>query len=60
MAAEVWRVLISTSRFQGFGGLYFVSQALDLLFGCVFLQPTLVRLCLGVLNPVFQLWRVGI
>ncbi len=60
MAAEVWWVLISTLRFQGFGGLFFVSQALDLLFGCIFLQPTYMGQCLGVLNPVFQLRRVGI
>ncbi len=60
MAAEVRWVLISTSIFQGCLGPKFVSQALDLLFGCVFLQPTSVGLCLGVLNPVFQLWRVGL
>ena len=35
------------------------SQALNLLFRCVFLHATWVGLCLGVLNPVFQLWRVG-
>ncbi len=36
MAAEVWWVLISTLRFQGFWGPFFVSQALDLLFWWVF------------------------
>ncbi len=60
MAAEVMWVLISTSIFQGCLGPKFVSQALDLLFGCVFLHATWVGLCLGVLNPVFQLWRVGV
>ncbi len=60
MAAEVWWVLISTSSFQVFWGLYFVSQALDLLSECVFLHATWVGLCLGVLNPVFQLRRVGV
>jgi hypothetical protein len=38
-------------KISGVWGLYFLSQALDLLFGCIFLQ--------GVLNPVFQLRRVG-
>ncbi len=60
MAAEVRWVLISTTIFQGCWGLKFVSQALDLLFGCGFLRATWVGLCLGVLNPVFQLRRVGI
>ncbi len=60
MAAEVRWVLICTSIFQGCWGLKFVSQALDLLFECSFLHATWVGLCLGVLNPVFQLWRVGI
>ncbi len=60
MAAEVRWVLISTSIFQGCSGLKFVSQALDLLFGCNFLCATWVELCLWVLNPVFQLWRVGL
>ena len=40
MAAEVRRVLISTSIFQGCLGLKFESQALDLLFGCGFLRAT--------------------
>jgi hypothetical protein len=35
-------------------------QALDLLFRCIFLRATWVGLCLGVLNPVFQLLRVGV
>ncbi len=52
MAAEVWWVLISTSRFQAFGGLYIVSHALDLLFGCCFLQPTSVGLSWGA-KPCF-------
>ncbi len=60
MAAEVRWVLISTSIFQGFLGPKFVSQALDLLFGCVFFHATWVGLCLGVINPVFQLLRVGV
>ncbi len=60
MAAEVRWVLISTSIFQGCWGPKFVSQALDLLFGCIFLHATWVGLCLGVLNPVFQLRRVGV
>ncbi len=59
VAAEVWWVLISTLSFQVFWGHYFVSQAFNLLFGCVFLHATWVGLCLGVLNPVFQLQRVG-
>ncbi len=60
MAAEVRWVLICTSIFQGCWGLKFVSQALDLLFGCGFLHATWVGLCLGVLNPVCQLRRVGV
>ncbi len=60
MAAKVMWVLISTSIFQGCLGPKFVSQALDLLFGCGFLHATWVGLCLGVLNPVFQLQRVGV
>jgi hypothetical protein len=60
MAAEVRWVLISTSIFQGCLGPKFVSQALDLLFRCGFLRATWVGLCLGVLNPAFQLLRVGI
>ncbi len=60
VAAEVRWVLISTSRFQGFWGPHFVSQALDLLFGCSFLCTTWVGLWLGVLKPVFQLQRVGV
>jgi hypothetical protein len=40
MAAEVWWVIVSILRFQVFWGLYFVSQALDLLFGCIFLRTT--------------------
>ncbi len=60
MAAEVRWVLISTSIFQGCLGPKFVSQALDLLFGCGFLHATWVGLCLWVLNPAFQLLRVGV
>ncbi len=60
MAAEVRWVLISTLSFQKFWGLYFVSQALDLLFRCGFLRVAWVGLCIGVLNSVFQLWRVGV
>ncbi len=59
MAAAVRWVLICTLIFQGCWGPKFESQALDLLFGCIFLCATL-EICLGVLNPVFQLWRVGI
>ncbi len=60
MAAEVRWVLISTLIFQGCLGPKFVSHALNLLFEPVFLHPTWVGLCLGVLNPVFQLRRVGL
>ncbi len=60
MAAEVRWVLICTSIFQGCWGPKFISQALDLLFGCIFLHATWVGLCLGVLNPVFQLRRVSV
>jgi hypothetical protein len=60
MAAKVRWVKISTSSFQVFWDLYFVSHALDLLFGCLFLHATWVGLCLGILNPVIQLWRVGV
>jgi hypothetical protein len=38
MAAEVRLVLICNSIFQGCWGPKFVSQALDLLFGCIFLH----------------------
>ncbi len=57
MVAEVRWVLISTLIFQGCLGPKFLSQALDLLFGCGFLCATWVGLWLGVLNPVFQLLR---
>jgi hypothetical protein len=40
MAAEVWQVLISTSSYQVFCGLYFISQALNLLLGCGLLHAT--------------------
>ncbi len=53
MAAEVRWVLISTLIFQGCWGPKFISQALDLLFGCVFLCTTWVGLCLGVLGCDF-------
>ncbi len=60
MTAEVRWVLISTLIIQGCWGPKFVSQALDLLFRCSFLHATWMGLCLGVLNPVFQLLRVGL